>query len=277
MSSKGKRRRLWKPRLRPFARHRIPPELRPNRIREIAGRYPGGLRDPRFPTLLSRVDQTAVLGGNRVEVYFDGGSAFDAMERAVDAAQTEILVESYIWKDDATGRRALDALRRATARGVVVRALADAVGSLSTKKAYWDELRRHGVEVRLFGTFLLGPFRDHRKILVIDRRVAFTGGMNIADEYSGGSGLGSGSSGEKVQSAWRDTHARVEGSAAWEMATVFSEAWSHAGGTLDLQPLDPPGTRRPACSCSTRDPAEATRRRLRHWQRSSPPRASACG
>jgi len=68
------------------------------------------------------VHQTAVLGGNRVDVYFDGGSAFDAMERDVDAARTEILVESYIWKDDTTGRRALDALGRATARGVAVRA-----------------------------------------------------------------------------------------------------------------------------------------------------------
>ncbi len=243
MSKRRKRRRLWKPLLRPLAKHRIPPELRPDRIREIARQYPGGLRDPHFPTLLSRVDQTAVLGGNRVEVYFDGRSAFDAMERAVDAAQTEILVESYIWKDDATGRRALDALGRATARGVAVRALADAVGSLSTKKAYWEELRRKGVNVRLFGTFLLQPFRDHRKILVVDRRVAFTGGMNIADEYSGGSGLGSGSggSGGKAHSGWRDTHARVEGSAAWEMATVFSEAWCLAGGTpLDLQPLEPP-------------------------------------
>jgi cardiolipin synthase A/B len=236
---KRKRPRLWKPRLRPLARHLIPRELRPDRIREIARRFPEGLRDPGFPTLLSRVDQTAVLGGNRVEVYFDGGSAFDAMERDVDAARTEILVESYIWKDDATGRRALDALGRATARGVAVRALADAVGSLSTKRAYWEELRRKGVEVRLFGTFLLQPFRDHRKILVVDRRVAYTGGMNIADEYSGGSGPGSG--GKARSAAWRDTHARVEGSAAWEMATVFSEGWNEAGSTsIDLQPLEPP-------------------------------------
>jgi cardiolipin synthase len=216
----------------------VPRELRPDRIHEIALRFPGGLRDPGFPRLLSRIDQTPVLGENRVEVYFDGRSAFDAMERDVDAARTEILVESYIWKDDDTGRRALDALSRAAARGVAVRALADAVGSLSTRRAYWEELARRGIEVRLFGTFLLQPFRDHRKIVVVDRRVAFTGGMNIADEYSGGSGLGSGG---KTHSAWRDTHARVEGAAAWEMATVFSEGWIEAGGApLDLQPLEPP-------------------------------------
>lgn len=216
----------------------MPRELRPDRIHEIALRFPGGLRDPGFPRLLSRIDQTPVLGENRVEVYFDGRSAFDAMERDVDAARTEILVESYIWKDDDTGRRALNALARAAARGVAVRALADAVGSLSTKRAYWEELTRRGIEVRLFGTFLLQPFRDHRKIVVVDRRVAFTGGMNIADEYSGGSGLGSGG---KTRSAWRDTHARVEGAAAWEMATVFSEGWIEAGGApLDLRPLEPP-------------------------------------
>ncbi|HZI65344.1 MAG TPA: phospholipase D-like domain-containing protein [Thermoanaerobaculia bacterium] len=234
---KRKRPRLWKARLRPLPRRRLPPELRPGRIGEIARRYEG-LADPGFPTLLSRVDQTAVLGGNCVDVYFDGASAFQAMERDVDGARTEVLVESYIWKDDSTGARALDALGRAAARGVAVRALADAVGSWTTKKTYWDEMRRRGIEVRLFGPFLLQPFRDHRKILVVDRRIAYSGGMNIADEYSGGSGAGSGG---KENLAWRDTHARVEGAAAWEMATVFSEGWNDAKGTpLDLQPLEPP-------------------------------------
>jgi cardiolipin synthase len=235
---KRKRPRLWKPRLRPIARRRLPPELRPDRVREIAVRLDGGVRDPAFPTLLSRIDQTAVLGGNCVDVYFDGAAAFDAIARDVDAATTEVLVESYIWKDDATGHRALDALGRAAARGVAVRALADAVGSLSTRKAYWEEMRRRGIEVRLFGPFLLQPFRDHRKILVVDRRIAYSGGMNIADEYSGGSGPGSGG---KADRAWRDTHARVEGAAAWEMVTVFSEGWNDAGETsIELQPLEPP-------------------------------------
>ena len=232
---KRKRPRLWKPRLRPLARRRLPPELQPRRVREIAAQLPGGLRDPGFPKLVSRIDQASFLGGNRVDVYFDGGSAFDAMERDVESARTEVLVESYIWKDDATGRRALDSLGRLAARGVAVRALADAVGSLSTKKAYWEEMRRRGIEVRLFRRFVLHPFRDHRKILVVDRRVAFTGGMNIADEYSGGSG---GSAG-KAGLAWRDTHARVEGPAAWELATVFSEAWDEAGPTpIELRPLE---------------------------------------
>ncbi|MGH9332738.1 MAG: phospholipase D-like domain-containing protein, partial [Vicinamibacteria bacterium] len=81
-------------------------------------------------------------------------------------------------------------------------------------------------------------FRDHRKILVVDRRVAFTGGMNIAKEYGSPRSRHPGRT-------WRDTHARVEGPAAWELAVVFSEAWHRAGGTpleipaLMVEPSEP--------------------------------------
>jgi len=118
--------------------------------------------------------------------------------------------------------------------------LTDAVGSWETRRAFWTHLAAHGVEVQLFHTLVSHPlyqaFRDHRKILVVDRRLAFTGGMNIGDEYAVGEG---------GTRAWRDTHARVAGSAAWEMAVVFSEGWVRAGGEpLDLPPLpadQPPG------------------------------------
>jgi cardiolipin synthase len=204
----------------------------------LAGELAGGLRDPAFSVLLSRIDQAPLTGANRVAVFFEGAEAFGSMVEAVEAAREEVLAESYIWKDDATGRMMLDALGRAAARGVAVRALADAWGSSSTRRAYWQEMRRRGIEVRIFNPIfphlVLQPFRDHRKILVIDRRIAFTGGMNVADEYCVGA---EGSSGR----AWRDTHARVEGPAAWEMAIVFSEAWDAAGGSdLELQPLAVP-------------------------------------
>jgi cardiolipin synthase len=196
------------------------------------------VRDPGLRTLLSRIDQAAVLGGNRVDLYFDGASAFAGMLEAFDLASSEILAESYIWKDDETGRQMLEALGRAAARGVAVRALADAWGSFSTRRAYWKEMRRRGIDVRLFNPIfphlLAQPLRDHRKIVVVDRAIAFTGGMNVADEYTFGTPGKSGL-------PWRDTHARVEGPAAWEMVTVFSEAWSAAGGAdLDLRPLVPP-------------------------------------
>lgn len=202
----------------------------------LAGELAGGLHDPGFPLLLRRIDDAPILPGNRVDAFFRGENAFEAMGQAIDAAREEVLVESYILKDDSTGHAFLDAVGRAAARGVAVRVLADAWGSLTTRRSFWKEMKRRGVEARLFNPLfphlLFQPFRDHRKILVVDRRVAFTGGMNIADEY--GSGIGSSTG------PWRDTHARVEGPAAWELAVVFSEAWRRAGGSLEFDPLSPP-------------------------------------
>ena len=204
----------------------------------MAGTLLLGVRDPGFPRLLSRIDQAPVLPANRVEVFFSGTQAFASMCAAMDSAEREILVESYIWRADATGQIFLRHLAAAAARGVAVKVLADAWGSFGTRSRFWAEMRKRGLEVRLFHPlipyFWYQPFRDHRKILVVDRRVAFTGGMNIADEYgSAQTAAGRG--------PWRDTHARVEGPAAREMAVVFSEGWQRAGGALiGYAPLEPP-------------------------------------
>jgi cardiolipin synthase len=193
------------------------------------------VRDPGFEQLLGRIDAAPFHWGNRVEVFQRGEDAFQSMRAAVAEAREEILLESYIFKDDATGYEFLEQLARAAGRGVKVRVLADSFGSLWTGSRFWHEMRSRGVDVRLFHPLLpylwYQPFRDHRKILVVDRRVAFTGGMNIADEY--------GSSGFSARGGpWRDTHARVEGPVAWEMAVVFSEGWQRAeGGTFEISPL----------------------------------------
>jgi cardiolipin synthase len=157
------------------------------------------------------------------------------MRSAIEGAAEEILLESYIFKDDETGWEILDLLGQAASRGVAVRVLADAFGSLWTRSGFWREMRSRGCEVRLFHP--LFPYfwrqflRDHRKILVVDRRVGFTGGMNIGEEY------GSPRT-RRASRGFRDTHARVEGPAAWELALVFSESWHAAGGsTLRFPPL----------------------------------------
>lgn len=161
------------------------------------------------------------------------------MHASIESAREEVLVESYIFKDDATGRSLSDALARAVGRGVKVRVLADAFGSIATRREFWNEMRAQGIEVRLFNPLfpqlLLQPFRDHRKILVVDSATGLTGGMNIGDEY--GSGLPSAGS---RRGPWRDTHVLVQGPAAWGMAIVFTEAWHAAGGTtVELRPLAP--------------------------------------
>lgn len=227
--------RRWRPIFRPPAGRILPAELRAENVGRLAGATEG-LRDPAFALLLRRIDQAPIFEGNRVRVFFQGAEAFTAMCQAVEEARSEILVESYIWKDDSTGYAFLDALGKAASRGVSVRVLADAWGSIATRSSFWQEMRRHGIETRLFHPLfphlLVQPFRDHRKILLVDRRTGFTGGMNIGDEY--------GSSRRSRTGPWRDTHARVEGPAAWQMAVVFSEAWGRAGGSsLQIPPLEP--------------------------------------
>ena len=235
---RGRRRwRLWRPTLRPRPGRRLPRDLRVDRVGRLAAALPDGLRDIGFASLLERIDESPILGGNRVRAFFRGPETFDAMRAAIDGAAKDVLLESYIFKDDATGRSLLESLARAAARGVTVRVLADAIGSIATRRDFWKEMRDRGIEVRLFNPLfphlLLQPFRDHRKILVVDESTAFTGGMNIGDEY--------GSSTLSAQGGpWRDTHVRVEGPAAWAMAIVFTEAWHAAGGTaIRLDSLAP--------------------------------------
>jgi cardiolipin synthase len=223
--------------VRPQSGRTLPWELRPENVGLLAGALPAGLRDAGFVDLLQRIDQGPVLEGNRVKVFPSGEDAFAAIREAIGGARTEILVESYIVRDDATGRSFMELLGRAVGRGVIVKVLADAWGSLMTRRSFWREMKQRGIEARLFHPLfphiILQPFRDHRKILVVDRQVGFTGGMNIADEY--------GSSINPTGGPWRDTQVRVEGTAAWELSIVFSEAWHRAGGSvLDLSLLNPP-------------------------------------
>lgn len=213
---------------------------------------PGGLADPGFAELLSEIDEGPVHRGNRVEVFARGEQAFAAMREAIAAARREVLVESYIWRDDATGHAFLDDLARAAARGVEVRALADALGSFATRREFWREMERRGIEARRFHPLVPELwnqlFRDHRKILVVDRRVAFTGGMNIGEEYGSAPSRPFPARGEPgrppevaVRRVWRDTHVRVEGPVAWEMAVVFAEGWGRARGRpFNLEPLEVP-------------------------------------
>jgi cardiolipin synthase len=236
-----RRKRLWRPIFRPPAGRRLPVDLRADRVGTHAEALPEGVAGPGFELLIRRIDASPLWTNNRVELFFDGEKTFDSMLQAISLAREEVLVESYIFKDDETGHRFLDALAGAVSRGARVRVLADAVGSFDTASAFWQEMADRKIEAHLFhplaGRFWFQLFRDHRKILVVDRRIGFTGGMNIGDEY--GSPRRRRKRGQ--ERAWRDTHSRVEGPAAWNMAVVFSEAWLRAGGEgFDIPPIEPP-------------------------------------
>lgn len=223
-------------RLFPAPGRKLPRELRADRIGTLAAALPGGVHDPGFGALLARIDDSFLHTAEAVELFADGERMVASAAAAIEAAEHEILIESYILRDDGTGLDLKKRLVAARERGVRVCVLADAIGSFSTASAYWQALERRGVEVRLFHRLLPHPWhqfiRDHRKIVVVDRRVAFVGGMNIADEY--------GSSTRAAGGLWRDTHVRVEGTAALELAAVFAEGWHRARGRpLELPPVEP--------------------------------------
>jgi cardiolipin synthase len=237
--------RYLRPRLRPAPGHRLPRELTARRIGKLAAALPAGVRDPQLETLLRRVEAKPVHPGNQIELYRSGEAAFAAMHRAVALARHEVLLESYIFRDDVVGRTMLDELAAAVRRGVTVRVLVDALGSLSTRREFWRDMERRGIAEHLFNPPLIKalwyqPFRDHRKLLVVDRAFGFTGGMNIGVEYGSPSAAGG---------PWHDSHVRIAGPAAWAMAIVFGEGWELSGGEpLELPPLavaapDLPGAR----------------------------------
>jgi cardiolipin synthase len=244
-------RRLLSPILRPRSGHRLPRELTVRRIGRLAGALPHGVRGPELEALLRRVETKPIHPGNQIDLYTTGEAAFAAMHAAVAGARHEVLLESYIFKDDAVGCTLLDELAAAARRGIVVRVLADAMGSSATRVEFWRAMQARGIETHLFNPLFkrlwYQPFRDHRKLLVVDRRIAFTGGMNIGVEY-GSPATPSAAAGDNA--GWRDTHVRVEGAAAWALAIVFQEGWLHAEGTpFELEPLavaggdDAPGAR----------------------------------
>lgn len=187
---------------------------------------PDGVRDAGFRALVQRIDGSPVHLSPPARLLPDGEEAFARMRQAIAEARDEVLVETYILRDDRLGVSVQTALIDAVGRGVRVYVLADAVGSLATKDNFWSTLEQGGVHVRQFHRFWHHPFdalrRDHRKLLIVDRTVGFTGGMNIGEEY--------GSSIRRRRDAWRDTFIELRGSVVGELAAVFAEGWDRARG-----------------------------------------------
>lgn len=171
-----------------------------------------------------------VLGPNRVALLRDGYQAYPAMLAAIAAAQRTITFETYILRDDGTGRRFIEALCERARAGVEVLLLFDAWGSSVSEESV-AQLRSAGVKVKAFQPLrvTLGfkrlvsrlMRRNHRKSLVVDGQVGFTGGLNISDEYAAVTDGGEG---------WRDTHVRVEGPSAQELEALFLTTWRRQKG-----------------------------------------------
>ena len=163
-----------------------------------------------------------VLKGNRVDLLIDGNATFESILKGIDEAKEYVLVQFYIVHDDGLGRTLKEHLMAKAKQGLRVYFLYDEIGSHSLPSQYKQELRDAGVEVSAFNT-RKGPsnrfqlnFRNHRKIVVADGRVAWIGGHNVGDEYLGK---------DPKFGRWRDTHVRIEGPAVLKAQISFLEDW----------------------------------------------------
>src|SRR5690242_10833768 len=128
----------------------LPPAFRGRNAMRLAEALPQGARDPGFEDLLQSIDGAPVLGGNRVEIFFDGKSAFPAMLETIRSAKREVLFEFFIVRNDETGRLFQEELVAAVKRGVTVRVLADGLGAPRTPNRFWQEMKEQGIDVSLF-------------------------------------------------------------------------------------------------------------------------------
>ena len=188
----------------------------------------------------SFVDSPLVIG-NHVTLIKDGPATYRAMFAAIRKAKDHINLETYIIEDDEIGRKFSDLLIEKQGQGVQVSVLYDSAGSINTPRAFFERLEASGMRTLEFNPInpLAGKnkswldHRDHRKLLIVDGRMAFLGGVNISSVYSGGSAprakpVKSAEGKKKVP--WRDTHVQIEGPVVAEYQKLFLETWEKQKG-----------------------------------------------
>ena len=185
-------------------------------------------RGPSFARGLWRIAAADVSSGNGVRLLQDGPQTFDEMLALIGSAARSVALESYIFRSDDVGDRFGAALLEAANRGVQVRVILDWVGARGTSRKFLSDLRRAGVDVRVWSppgarAFLGFLPRDHRKLLVVDGAVGVTGGVGIGHEWLQSPGRGR-------RSQWRDTAVRIEGPAAADMLQAFETMWKRVAG-----------------------------------------------
>jgi cardiolipin synthase len=184
--------------------------------------------DPQFHRALGALLGPSIVEGNKVDVLLNGDAIFASMLKAIGQAQRSITFETYIYWSETIGREFADALVARARAGVRVHVLLDWVGSAKMEQRYLDEMKQAGVEVERYhkpnwsGLFRMNN-RTHRKVLVVDGQIGFTGGVGIADQWRGDA---------QDSDHWRDTHFRVEGPVVAQMQSVFMDNWIKAAGRV---------------------------------------------
>ena len=209
-----------------------------NRVERRAARMRGGMvrhrTDPQFPPsepgthftplarLVGQVVERPLLPGNAIEPLVDGANAFSGMLQAINGAQASVAMSSYIFDEDGVGAEFVSALAGAVQRGVEVRVLIDDVDARFSTSSAVKPLRKRGVNVAVFNPPLVPArlhalnLRNHRKILVVDGAVGFTGGQNVDCRYW---------KPEAPDQAFRDLHFRLRGPVVAQLMEIFADDW----------------------------------------------------
>jgi cardiolipin synthase len=179
------------------------------------------VEDPQFLRSMGSLLGPAILGGNRIGTLLNGDQIFPDMLEAIHGATRTIAFETYIYWSGEIGEQFADALSDRARAGVKVHVLLDWVGSGKAKQEYLDQMKESGVEVEKYHPlhwYHLARInnRTHRKILVVDGRVGFTGGVGIADKWTGNA---------QDPDHWRDSHFKLEGPAVAQMQAAFMDNW----------------------------------------------------
>ncbi|MGH8799458.1 MAG: cardiolipin synthase [Casimicrobiaceae bacterium] len=197
------------------------------RVKEqLAHRY--GIHDAQFQRTMGVLLGPVIVQGNRFDTLLNGDEIFPSMLQAIQGAHKSISFETYIYWSGDIGRAFADALSERSRAGVKVHVLLDWLGSSKMDRSFLTEMRDAGVDIRRYHAprwYNLNKLnnRTHRKILVVDGRIGFTGGVGIATEWTGHA---------QDPGHWRDSHFRAEGPVAAQMQAVFADNWVKATGEV---------------------------------------------
>lgn len=192
-------------------------ELHPEEFPELVSKP----RHLNLVNLLYKNSDAAAYACNKIEILSDGAATFEAMFEAVRSAEDHIHIEFFIFEDDRISNQLRELLIERAKSGIRVRMIYDYLGSFDLSKKYLQSMRKAGIYVRSFLPLKLRfgrskiNFRNHRKMLIVDGKIGFTGGLNVADRYIFGNTLGK----------WRDTFVRFEGSAVHGLQSLFLTDW----------------------------------------------------
>lgn len=218
-----------KPLLRPGRRMTVNRKKRKWTFRKAVQKLKKFIILPEFLREMKRLEIGGLSFGNDIDIIIDGDRCFDSFLKDISQAKISINLETFIFKSDDVGWKVAAALADRARSGVEVNVMYDAVGSIGASSKIFSYMKKNNVEVIQYNP--IAPWRkyfnltlrDHRKILTIDGKIAYVGGINISSEYAGKKYKGG---------RWRDTHIRITGPAVKDIQFFFIENWFRQGGTI---------------------------------------------